>query len=324
MTACAGRHHVIQTPNPKGNSPASTQTGRIPMPRPLREITRCARELTPSSNGRHASGCAWFVSVQRSRSTLRHHPHRRAKAKAAHKNNTGHTRRLTWLAEPVALQGTRTTARPFRLLSGPPAVRLLVDRGRSVPSSAAFSPIPLHSASGGGTRQRRGRTATVPHARFCSMTFHGLKHRTKAKYSEAPERRKPEHPPLLTAPFNDRHARCFPHQRQEQLYSKPPLMPAPASRTPGIGSPPFPPRPTTALQRPGSLSITPSCLRHGSRGLACRLQETPAPAADAPISLRHLDCPSTHSAAGVVWRVRRPQKELETKTDHHVADGKTD
>jgi hypothetical protein len=25
----------------------------------------------------------------------------------------------------------------------------------------------------------------VPHARFCSMTFHGLKHRTKAKYSEA-------------------------------------------------------------------------------------------------------------------------------------------
>jgi hypothetical protein len=142
-------------------------------------------------------------------------------------------------------------------------VRLLVDRGQSVPSSdvsARFHSIPQAAAARGNDRRS---TATVPHARFCSIPFHSLKHRTKAKYSKAPERRKPEHPPCESASFDDRHARCFPHQRQEQLYSKPPLMPAPASRTPGIGSPPFPPRPANALQRPGSLSITPSCLRHG-------------------------------------------------------------
>jgi hypothetical protein len=59
-----GTHHGSPNANPKGN----------PHAHPLREIGPKAAELTPSSAAT-TSACAWFVSVQRSGSTLRHHPH---------------------------------------------------------------------------------------------------------------------------------------------------------------------------------------------------------------------------------------------------------
>src|SRR5258705_5612044 len=54
------------------------------------------------------------------------------------------------------------------------------------------------------------------------------------------------------------------------------------------------------------------------RGLSCRLQQTPAPAADTPISLRPLSRQSLHFAVGVDWRggSKRPPKEKKKKQKH--------
>jgi hypothetical protein len=137
------------------------------MPRPLREITRCARELTPSSEDR-TSPCAWFVSVQRSRSTLRHHPH---ESESISPQRTG---QATLADSPGWRNPSRSRARGRRqdpsACSRDRQVRLLVDRGQSVPSSdvsARFHSIPQAAAA-------RGNGGENSHSAARSLLLHDV------------------------------------------------------------------------------------------------------------------------------------------------------
>jgi hypothetical protein len=212
--------------------------------------------------------------------------------KRTHKNVAGHTRRLTWLAEPVALQGTRTTARPFRLLPGPPAVRLLVDRGQSVPSSDVSARF--HSFR--KRRLARGNDGENSHSAARSLLLHDVpRSETSDQGKEFKGARRQSAGLQSTrqcgpAPFDDRHSRCFPHQRQEQLYSKPPLMPAPAAqdprhRVPAVSSQASQCPPTARFIEYNSV-LSPAWLR--GLGLS-RLQRwpcasTPQPTCQSPLS----------------------------------------